>query len=351
MRPVLRAIFILVIISITACLIKPPKAAPEPWTKLEGYVNNTNIRVLHATPNELYMLSDNEFARLGLNDEFVENRSIDLPIDFTGRPGVSDHSFYQMILNDSLKVEVNFHLTKNPDPVYKIKIDDYKQAGDAAFLPEGELRNTAAYNDDGTQFIIPVIQIPGSYYAFLLFDISLNLTNTEFQEVELVARINIADFPANSGNLNSVKYIDGFFYATSLHGAIRINPSTGTYEKILEGWMLDVFKYDNKIYATGYGNILFVSENNGQNFEQVDLGEAPPQIQIIAVINDEIFSRQTIGFPFNLIDGDFSTSKRIALNEDLPQDFSAYQDLTYFNGNYYLSVFKEIYFGPEVITE
>lgn len=351
MRPILRTFLIIFIFSVTACLIKPPKPLPEPWTKLEGYVNNTNIRVLHATPNELYILSDNEFARLGLNGAFVEKRTFELPVDFTGRPGVSDHSFYQMILNDSLKAEINFRLTKSPDPVYKIKIDDFKQPGDAAFLPEGEQRNTAAYNDAGTQFIVPVIQIPDAYYAFLLFDIDLNLTNTAFEEVALAARINVEDFQANSGNLNSVRYIDGFFYATSLYGAIRINPATGTYEKIFTEWMLDVFKYDNKIYATGYGNILYVSEDNGQNFVQVDLGGSVPQLQITEVINGEIISQQAIGFPYNLINAEFTSSKRVALNEDFTEDFSAYQDMTYFSGNYYLSVFKELYFGPEIITE
>ena len=351
MRRISLSILIFSMFSLAACLIKPPDPVPEPWTKLEGYQNNTNIRILHATPTELYILSDDEFARIDLNNELVEKRRFELPFDFPGRSAVSDHSFYQMILNDSLRLEINFHLTKNPDPIYKIKIEDFQEPDDAAFLAEGEQRNTAAFNDDGTKFIIPIIQLPGSYYAFFLFDIKLNASKTEFDIIELAARINIDDFPATSGNLNSVKFIDGFFYATSLHGAIRIDPSTGTYEKIFSGWMLDVFKYDNKIYASGFGNALHVSEDNGQSFEQLDLGETPPQLQIIDVINEEIVSQQAIGFPFSLIDSEFQTSKQILLNEGFSQDFSAYQDIEYFNGKYYLPVFKELYFGSELLIE
>jgi hypothetical protein len=342
---------LLVALSFTTCLIKPPEPEPVPWARLEGYNNNTNVRVLHTTANELYILSDDEFTRLNQNNEFVEKRNIGLPFDFTGRPGISDHSFYQITLNDSSKIEINFRLTKNASQLLKIKIDNFKESGDAAFLSEGEGKNTAAYNIDGTQFIIPVIQIPDSYYAFFLFNINLNPSKTEFEEIELVSRINITDFPANTGNLNTVRYIDGFFYATSLHGAIRINPSTGTYQKIFTDWMIDIFKLEDKIYATGFGNTLFVSEDNGQNFVPLDLGEAPPQMHVIDILQNKIFSQQAIGFPFNLVDANFTTSKRITLNEDFPQDFSAYQDIAYFNDNFYLSIFEKLYFGPEIITE
>ncbi len=348
----IRVFLFFMIATLAACLIKPPDPAPEPWTKLEDYQNNTNIRVLYATPNELYILSDDEFARLNLDNELVEKRRFELPFAFSGRSAVSDHTFYQLIRNDSLRLEVNFHLTKNPDPIYRIKIEDFLQAGDAGFLEEREARNTGAYNDSGTQFIIPVIQVPDSYYAFFLFDIKLNLTNTAFESVELATRINV-DLPAFSGNLNNVRYVDGFFYATSLDGAVRINPNTGTYQKIFEGWMLDVFKFDGKIYATGFGNILYVSENNGQSFDLVDLSDVGQafQLEMVEIENEQILSQQAIGFPFSLIESDFSKGSELQLNEDFTSDFSAYQDIEYFNGKYYLTVFKELYHAEALIPQ
>lgn len=346
-----RILCLLVLCTLAACLIKPPEEVPEPWTKLEDYQNNTNIRVLRATPTELYILSDDEFARLNMDNELVEKRRFELPFAFSGRSALSDDSFYQLIRNDSLRLEINFHLTKNPDPLYKIKIENFLATGDAGFLEEGEARNTGAYNDSGSQFIIPVIQVPDSYYAFFLFDINLNASRTEFESVDLARRINV-DLPAYSGNLNNVRFIDGFFYATSLDGAVRINPNDGTYEKIFEGWMLDIFKFDNKIYATGFGNMLYVSENNGLSFDLVDLSNNQPfQIEMIEIENDEILSQQAIGFPFSVIESDFSDGKELKLNEDFPLDFSAYQDIEYFNGKYYLPVFKELYYGDELITQ
>jgi len=288
-RITLQLCLILVLISTAACLIKPPDPIPEPWNKLEDYTNNTNIRVLHATPTELYILSDDEFARLDLNNQLVEKRRFELPFDFSGRSALSDDSFYQLIQNDSLRLELNFHLTKNPDPIYRIKIEDFQQTGDSGFLPEGEVRNTGAYNATGTQFIFPVVQVPDSYYAFFLFDINLNASKTEFESVELATRINV-DLPAYPGNLNNVRFIDGFFYATSLNGAVRINPSTGTFIKIFEEWMLDFFKYEDKLYATGFGNALYVSEDNGLTFESVDLSDnsRPFQLEMINVVNEQI---------------------------------------------------------------
>ncbi len=351
MKHITSGILIFLLISLAACLIKPPEPAPIPWTKLSDYSNNTNIRLLHATSTELYILSDDEFARLNLDNELVEKRKLELPFDFQGRSAISDHSFHQLIFNDSLKLEINFHLTKNQDQIYKIKIEDYKESGDAAFLTEGEQRNTTTYNDDGAQFAIPFIQIPNSHYTLFLFDINLNATNTAFESIELAKRINIEDFPAAAGNLNSLKYIDGFYYMTSLHGAIRINSATGDYEKIFTDWILDVFKYEGSIYATGFDNRLYISQNNGLSFESVDLGENPPKMQLIEVINKEITSQQAIGFPFNIIDSEFTASNPLLLNEDFPEDFSAYQDLEYFNGNYYLPVFKELYYGPSLEKE
>lgn len=351
MNPVCYGFFILILLSFSACLIKPPEPEPDPWTKLENYISQSNIRVLHATPDELYILSDDEFARLNKNNEFIEKRSFSLPLDFTGRSSISNHTFYQIILSDSSAMEINFQLTKTPGPRYTIKIDDYISSGDAALLPDGKDRNISTYNDDGTQFIIPVIQIPDSYYAFFLFDVKLNLANNNFEEISLAARINVSDFPANSGNLNSVIFIDGYYYATSVHGAIRIDPLNNSYEKVSDQWIIDVFKYGDKIYASGFNNLLLVSADNGLNFTALNVSDNPPKFQLIDVENGHIFSQQAIGFPFNLIESDFSRSRKVALNDDIIQDFSAFQDIEYFNGNYYLSVFRELYFSPEISTE
>ncbi len=349
----IRLLLLLTIVTTAACLIKPPEPIPEPFTKLEDYVNNTNIRVLHATPNELYILSDDEFARLDLNNELVEKRRLEIPFEFSARSAVSDHNFYQLILNDSLDLEINFHLTKNPDEVEKIKLKNLMQAGDSGFIKEGNNRNIGAFNDNGTQFLIPVIRVPGSYYSFFLFDINLNGTNTNFQSVELAHRIDIDGIPASAGNLNSVKYIDGFFYATSLFGAVRINPTNGSYTQIFDDWMLDFFKYDDKLYATGFGNALYVSNDNGLNFTVVDLSnvDTPFPIEMIQIVNDKILSQQAIGFPFSIIDTDFESGKLLLLNSDFTQDFSAYQDIEYFNGKYYLPVFKELYTSPDLFIE
>lgn len=348
---VLLPILLLILIS-NACLIKPAPAVPDPWTEVEGYLSNTNIRILHTTPQELYILSDGEFARMDQNNQLVEKRALELPSRFYGRPAVSDDTFYQLIRNDSDSLQVNFYLTKNQDPIYSIQLDDFLQAGDTRFRGEDGAKNTGTYSDDGKYFVMPVIQNPSDFYTFLLFEINLDPTKTQFESVEMKHRIDLVDFPADASNLSNVKFIDGYFYATSLDGMIRINPANGNYTMPTAEWVRDVFKYEDKFYASGgFSNILFQSEDNGQSFQQVEVSDQPPAIEMVEIINNNLLSQSNVGFPFNIVDPQLESSKRLLINSDFTENFSAYQDIEYFNGKYYLPVFKQLFISDELVGE
>lgn len=352
MRSIIRYTLFFSILLTASCLIKPAEPEPEPWNQVEDYFSNTNIRVLHATNDQLYILSDDEFARLDQNQTLIEKRRLELPIRFYGRPAVSDHTFYQLIRNDVDSLQLNFYMTRNPEPVHTIQVDDFLLPGDTRFKGEGDARNTGVYNSLGTQFIIPVIQNPLDYYVFLLFDINLDLQNNTILSIDLAHRIDAVDFPADDNNLNNVKFIDGFYYATSLDGAIRINPVDGSYSTVFEDWILDFFKHEGKIYASKFGNELFVSETNGESFSPLNLsGNNPFSIEMVEIVNQQILSQQNVGFPFSIIQPDFSSGDLLRINSDFTQDFSAYQDIEFFNGQYYLPLFKELYVADELISE
>lgn len=331
-----------------SCLRPPPKAEPDSWTKIEGLTTINNIRNIYAAPTELYLISNDEFIRLDVQNNPVEKRKLQLPFRYYGRPGLSENTFFQMIRNADGQQELNFYLTKNAGPIYKIEINDFLGSEDNGFLAVPSSRNTAAYNATGTQFLLPVTQLPDSYYTFFLFDIRLNSNKTEFESIDLAYRIDMPDLPADGDNLINIKYIKGFYYASSLDGAVRIDPVSGEAVKIFDDWLLDFFAYENKIYGTGFGNLLYVSSDNGVSWEQVDMAI---DLEMVDVVNNQVFTQRGTGFPYSMSDGDLETITPLKLNKDFPNDFSAYQDFTYFYGRYYLSVFKELYFATELVLE
>lgn len=343
----------IIIVSTTACLIKPAEVEPEPWTKVEDFLSNTNIRILHTTPEELYILADAEFARINSNNELVEKRALELPIRFYGRPAVSDDTFFQMIRNDSDSLQANFYLVQDQNEIYTIQLNDLANPGEFGFRGEDEARNGGTYSSDGKQFIVPVIQIPNEYYTFLLFDINLSGDKKDFISIDLKHRIDLEDFPADQNNLQNVKYINGYFYATSRDGAVRINPNTGSSIQISEEWVFDVFLYENRIHMTlGTGNELLVSNDNGLTYEPVEVGSELFNLFAIEIINDQILTQQTIFSPFRIVDPEFTQTTAMAVNEDFgDQLFGAFQDIAYFGGKYYLPVFKELYTTEELKTE
>jgi hypothetical protein len=338
-------------ILLAGCLIKPPEVEPEPWTKVENFLSNTNIRILHTKGDELYVLADAEFARINKNNDLIEKRPLELPIRFYGRPAVSDDVFFQMIRNDSDSLQANFYLVQDQNEIYTIQLNDLVESGEFGFRGENEARNGGTFSDDGSLFIVPVIQIPNEYYTFLLFDLTLSPDKKDFLSIDLKHRIDLEAFPADQNNLQNVKYIKGFFYATSRDGAVRINPQTGNAIKISEEWVFDVFLYDGKVYMTfGSGDQLAVSEDNGLTFESVEIGNEVINLFAIEVVNDQILTQQTIFSPFRMVDPTFNQTKLLDINEDFgDQLFGAFQDITFFNDKYYLPVFKELYTAQELL--
>ena len=350
MRYILFLSLLLIGLIFESCLRPPPEPEPDPWTKVEGLTTINNIRTLYAAPTELYLISNDEFIRLNVQNEAVEKRRLQLPFRYYGRPGLSEHTFFQMIRNGDGEQELDFYLTKNPDPVYRITINSLIGNEDSGLIAESRSRNTAAYNKTGTQLLLPVIQLPESYFVFFLFDINLNNTKTEFESIEVRHRIDVPDLPADTDNLLNVQYINGFYYANTLDGAVRIDPVNGEADKIFDDWLLDFFEYDGKVYGTGFGNVLYESSDNGLNWSLVQQAQ-PVNLEAVDVVNNRVFNQRGTGFPYSLAAADLSKVTPLKQNADFPEDLSAFQDVAHFYGRYYITVFKELYFSCNLILE
>jgi len=308
------------------------------------------IRAMHASPLELLAVTDNQLFRVNVNNEIIEKRNFPLPAAFFGRPAISNFTFIRLVRTFTTDQLVQIHLVRNPDQIYELKVADLEAGPGESFELEGESRDPGAFNEDGSQFMLPmrVITADKRYYAFFLLDIELDPTNSNFVSVSVNKRIDLDDLPGDPGNLNNIKFINGNYYVTSRNGGFRITPQGETLTNFND-WTWDTFEKDNLIYITNFNDFEFYSSfDNGLNWERV--GE-PTEIKMALNVNDQIFSQKAIGFPFSLADEELKEIDDLILNEDFPNDFAAFSDLVYFFGNYYMSVQKEIYFVKEVAIE
>ncbi len=347
------ASLLLVFVSVyfCSCLRPPPEVEPDPWIKVEELTAINNILDLYAAPTELYLISNDEFIRLDALTEPVEKRRLQVPFRYYGRPILAEHVFLRTIRSSEAGgQELNFHLTKNADAIAKIQIRDLADEEGKSYLVFDDARSLGAFNSTGTQFMLPVLQLPDGFYNFILFDIKLNLNNTQFESVNVVRQISAPELTADTDNLSNFKYIDGIYYANTLDGAVRIDPLAGEATKIFDDWILDIFPHDGRLYGTGFGNVLYTSTDNGLNWSLVEQTQ-PIDIQFVDVVNKRLFNQGGIGLPYSFVKADLSQVTPLKLNQDFPAELSGFQDLVHFYGNYYMTVFKELYFTCDLTLE
>ncbi len=337
------------LLTLTACLIKPPPEEPDLWEAVltEPFLNP--IRNIHTSLTQLYAISDDEFIRLDNNNELLERRRLNLPFRFFGRPSLSDQVFVRVTRQDNNDQVIEFHLAKVAGQQVDITFSELiSQTGDELF-PEDNARYTGAFNADGSQFVIPTLNFSKDIFTFLVFDILLNSAGSAFESVELAKAIDIPDMQNDPKSLSNFKFINGFYYASSQNGGFRINPN-GQFDELFSTWMLDFFAFDGQLYATGSGSDLHESTDNGLNWNRVNDLDDPTELRFTEVANEQVFTQLFTGFPFQLSDDDLLKAKDLKFNKDFTADVAAYTNILYFFGRYYITLQKELYFTTDLQT-
>ncbi|MEL6863410.1 MAG: hypothetical protein AAFP19_03280 [Bacteroidota bacterium] len=344
------SILLFSLVFLPACLIKPPEEEPDRWFTAFEEELVTPIRNIHASPTQMYAVSDDEFIRLDNNNQVVERRQILLPRRFFGRPSLSDYVFVRVTRQEETDQVIEFHLTRNAAARVDVTFSELiAEFGDELF-PEDNSRYSGAFNDSGTQFLLPTLNFSKDVFSMILFDIELNTTNTAFESVKVNKVIPIDEMPNDPKSLSSIRYINGHFYLASLNGAFRVSPQ-GDYETILQDWIVDFFTFDGKIFATGSGSDLQVSEDNGLTWERDNDTDDPTDLRFVEVTNEQVFTQNFIGFPFQLSTENLVDATTLKLNKDFPDDLAAYNNIRFFYDRYYLTVQKELYYTLELFTE
>ena len=181
----------------------------------------------------------------------------------------------------------------------------------------------------------------------MLLDIKFNASRTAIIEVNVNRRINIPDLPADFQTLQNTRYIEGFYYLTSLDGTFRLSP-TGDVQRIFREWFFDVFSHKGQLYATSAGGQLYTSMDNGLNWERS--GNRATDLRYVESQNDQVFTHAFIGAKFQLSDETLLKASDIRYNLDFPDDLAAYNNIRFFNNRYYLTVQKQLFFTTDLQT-
>ena len=330
----------------SSCLIKPEDPEKDLWFPILETQTITPIRNIHAAGNEFYAISDDEFLRFDEENKLLERRPLLLPLRFFGRPALSDDAFIRVTRqNDNTQI-IEVHSTKTSNQILDIDLNDLANPGEE-LISDANARYTGAFNATGDQYLLPCLSLPDYFFSCLLLDIKFNASRTAIIGVSVNRRINIPDLPADFQTLQNTRYIEGFYYLTSLDGTFRLSP-TGDVQRIFREWFFDVFSHKGQLYATSAGGQLYTSMDNGLNWERS--GNRATDLRYVESQNDQVFTHAFIGAKFQLSDETLLKANDIRYNLDFPDDLAAYNNIRFFNNRYYLTVQKQLFFTTDLQT-
>mgnify|MGYP001228322761 CR=1 FL=1 len=317
------------------------------WENI-GYKPERIIQHLHATPFELFAISENQFVRFDGNIQLLEKRPLDVAFGVRGIPAVSDNSFVRMTVDNQARQIVEFHLARNPAQIIQILADTLRSEDDSYLEVEFLARTLGAFSGDGTLFLLPAKVFPGRYYAFFMFEVVQNAAHNAFTSVKVTKRVNVLDMTSDFNNLVNIRFLDGNFYVTSREGAWRITPS-GQVKKLFSQWMRDVFSRNGNLYMTGLSSFdLHESSDNGLTWKRLNINS---ELKMVETAGNLLFTQEVLGNPYLLMPEDFLKAQSIVYPKDASTDFSAYFSVAFFKDRYYFSIEKDIFSTSEVVTE
>ena len=336
-----------------SCHYKREKAQPDLWFPLD-FETNTPIRNMFAGPAELNLITDDEFMRIGIDGEVIERRSIDLPLNFFGRPSVSRYSFVRLVRAQQVdngvivqKKLMELHLVKDPNQVFKFDIESLVEGEESLTLEEFS-RYGGAYNDEETKYLFITLNNTLDKHSLFLMNLNINAQKTQILDVSLDKRIDI-ELKSDNRLVSNIKFLNGFFYLTSEFGAWRIDPINGTAVKLFNSWIKDAFQYNDRIYLTGFNDFdFYVSSDNGETFGPAGMAST---LKFVEVENEQVFSQNQLGLPWELAEEDLFSSNPVTINADFIDDGALFWNIKYFYNRHYISAQKQLFYTDDLQVE
>ncbi len=344
-------IFLFFIFTHSACLpFKEKVDVVSSWTSVPNSTAERVIRQIHATPFELYAITDNQFFRFDRNLALLEKRPLRGDLTLYGAPSVTDNTFFRVSQNPTDNRQVlEFYLARNPSSVKRIITTEFLAAGETFRVDDGG-RNLGAFSTDGARYYLFGTVYPANKPVVLIFDLVLDGQANDFISITLNRRVEIPNLTTD-GKLQSCRYIGGNFYIATKEGGYRITP-TGVVTKLATAWLLDFFVKTAKIYATPstFNNFDFYSSaDNGVTWQR---SSVPTALNYTEVAGTQVFSQVNRGTAYTLADSTLTKTKAISYNSDFPTtSFDIYNSIAFFENKYFINVDKQLFYIKDIATK
>ena len=332
------------ILPFSACipLLEPTKSPADnpdeyPWKTVAAVTSTAAIRGIHATPFEIFFLSNNFFFRL--DDKLVLQEKRLLPTDrsFFGTPILSDNVFVRVTQNSNNDAVFEFNLTKNAQNVRKITASELVDtARRETFVPEAVYEQTlqpGCFSTDGTKLLL-VGSINSSKIFAVILDVQLDFTATNFSRIAVSKRVELPDLL--SKKLETIRFLNNNFYIATQNGGYRVTP-TGEVKKVFNHWALDFFAVGNTLYASPFSPFDFhKSTDSGLTWQRA----APSELRYVEVVNNRVLTKTSKGINYaNLSDSSFTKLSKVKYNPDFFTNTQGVVDyhVGYFKGKYFMN--------------
>jgi hypothetical protein len=338
------ALLFALIFPFTSCIPlteKPITAADNPdlypWKVISGVSANQPIRGIHATPFELYFLSNNFLFRLDDKLNLQEKRLLPTDRSFFGAPILSDNVFVRVTQNTNNDAVFEFNITRNAQNVKKIAasslVDTAKRE---TFVPEAVYEQTlqpGVFSADGTKLLLVGTVNSNKVFAIIV-DVQLDFPATNFARIAVLKRVELPDLL--SKKLESIRFVNGNFYIATQNGGYRVTP-TGEVKKVFNHWALDFFAVGTTLYSSPYSAYDFhISSDNGLTWRR----GAPSELKYVNVANNRVFTQISRGVNYANI-GDSTLTKPLKVKYN-PDQFTTRTEtvdyhIRYFKGKYFMN--------------
>ncbi|RMF30626.1 MAG: hypothetical protein D6765_02955 [Bacteroidetes bacterium] len=312
------------------------------------------LKNIHATPFQLYAITDNQFLRLGPDGRVVELRTLNpngLPLS---RPALSDNLFARLVADGQGRQLLELQLARNPSAVRRIAPDTLRLPGDDLLEFDGLARSAGVFSADGVFYLQPakVFRNNRGHYLLLLFEIRLNPLHDAFQSLILKGRVELPELEApatNLSNLVSLRFLEGAFFLTSKAGAWRIDTEPAA-QRIFQQWMLDVFPWNGKLYITGFNSFdLHESTDGGLTWKRLN---QPSELKLVEARGERLFTQEVLGKPFFLGDENLRDALPLQYPPEVdPGNFSAFVGVEFFADAFWFAIERSLFYTDTLLTE
>lgn len=317
----------------------------EQWQQFKTIDPDQAIRAIHATPFEMYFLTNNQLFRVDVNRKLLEKRLLRTDRDFLGIPVMADNVFARVIKGlqgSDATPYIEFQLSRNASVVKAINPTKFLDStkNETFSIDKEPCRTPWCFSTDGTKFYLTGTVTPGFKPTVLIFDVNLNFQADNFASsnpIVLRKRVEIPNLPASQWE--SVRFIDGNLYLATKNGGFRV-AANGTVTRLFNHWTYDFFQFGRKIYATGFlPSDFYSSSDDGLTWFR----EGDSNLKFVELQGGKVFTQKLRGESYNVADSTLQKVKEIQYGPTVPNKPFTYNDIEFFRDNYYINVDKEVY--------